>query len=181
MIEIQKNDSGYEENSIRAENTETTIEANHQNPSHLRQRWKRKSAPSATIREDHAKQPKELKTVQIATAERLNYQETSVKNESKSQPFLNKPNGSGCRREDRKRYETHSRESCRCHSYEPKGDCVCRAFWNKLKRFTQKLLAIGSKEEKSCKDKKKVYCNGSKKYNRNHRRRPYSHHHQRSK
>ena len=179
MTEIQKNGSEREENSIQTVvNPTVASEPNHQkkrqSPSHLRQRLKRKSSVTATIREDHAKQPKELKTVQIATAERLNYQATSVKNESAR--FSKESNECGCGREDRKQYETHS--PCRCHSHEPKGDCVCRSFWNKLKRFVRELFAIDSKQEKTC-EEVKPHARMVRK-NRNYRRQPYNRHRHRS-
>ena len=71
--------------------TEAVVEKqpvnNQPKPSHLRQRWKRKPSAGtvATIREDTTPQPKELKTVEIPTAERLNYpKETFGRSENRN-------------------------------------------------------------------------------------------------
>ena len=143
--------------------TEEQSVNNQPKPSHLRQRWKRKPSAggTATIREDTTPQPKELKTVEIPTAERLNYlKETFGRGESRNRRSRER----GERRNDGEHYSSRNRlenfnggemrreKSCGCHGGKEDASCLCHSFLKKAKRFFGKLFGSGSRpsEEASC-------------------------------
>ena len=136
---------------------------NQPKPSHLRQRWKRKPnvGGMATIREDTTPQPKELKTVEIPTAERLNYpKETFGRDENRNRRPRERDErrggGERCgcrnRREGFDKDDAHREKSCGCHEGKEEISCMCRSLLSKTKRFFGKLFGSGSKpsEETSC-------------------------------
>lgn len=136
---------------------------NQPKPSYLRQRWKRKPSVSgtATIREDTTPQPKELKTVEIPTAERLNYpKETFGSGENRNQRSWardeRRGNNERCgcrnRREGFQQNEAHREKPCGCREGKEEFSCLCHAFLKKTKRFFGKLFGKGVKqsEESSC-------------------------------
>lgn len=152
---------------ISGTKTEEVVEEqpvnNQPKPSHLRQRWKRKPSASAvaTIREDTTPQPKELKTVEIPTAERLNYpKDTFGRDENRNQRSRERDErrndggycGSRNRRENFDGGEMRREKSCGCHSGKEDASCLCHSFLKKAKRFFGKLFGSGSKpsEETSC-------------------------------
>ena len=147
--------------------TEAVVEKqpvnNQPKPSHLRQRWKRKPSAGtvATIREDTTPQPKELKTVEIPTAERLNYpKETFGRSENRNRHPRERDErhgngehfGGRNRRENFDGGDMRREKSCGCHSGKEDASCLCHSFLKKAKRFFGKLFGNGSKpsEEASC-------------------------------
>ena len=135
--------------------TEEQSVINQPKPSHLRQRWKRKPSASAvaTIREDTTPQPKELKTVEIPTAERLSYPKETFRSESRDRRPRERDerrgNGErfGCRnrRENFDDGKMRREASCGCYSEKDDTSCVCHSFLKKAKRFWGKLFGNGSK------------------------------------
>lgn len=136
---------------------------NQPKPSHLRQRWKRKPSISgtATIREDTTPQPKELKAVEIPTAERLNYpKETFGRAESRNRRPRERDErrGSGercgCRdrREGFGKDDAHREKPCGRHEGKEEFSCLCHSLLSKTKRFFGKLFGKTPKqsEEHSC-------------------------------
>lgn len=136
---------------------------NQPKPSHLRQRWKRKPSAGgiATIREDTTPQPKELKTVEIPTAERLDYpKETFGRDENRNRRPRERDErrggGERCgcrnRREGFDKDDAHREKSCGCHEGKEEFSCLCHSLLSKTKRFFGKLFGNGSKpsEETSC-------------------------------
>ena len=103
-------------------------ETNHEThkPSNLRGRWKRTSGV-ATIKEDDSKLPKEIKTVKIETAEKLETVRPThaVRNEKRSE-----------RKSVKKEKEEQQKKCCCC-------SCLC-----KIKRFILGVFGIKSKHEK---------------------------------
>jgi hypothetical protein len=147
--------------------TEAVVEKqpvnNQPKPSHLRQRWKRKPSAGtvATIREDTTPQPKELKTVEIPTAERLNYpKETFGRDENRNRRPRERDErrggGERCgcrnRREGFDKDDAHREETCGCREEKAENTCVCHSLLKKAKRFFGKLFGNGSKlsEGASC-------------------------------
>ncbi len=136
---------------------------NQPKPSHLRQRWKRKPSAGtvATIREDTTPQPKELKTVEIPTAERLNYpKETFGRSENRNRHPRERDErhgngehfGGRNRRENFDGGDMRREKSCGCHSGKEEAACLCHSLLKKAKRLFGKLFGSGSKpsEEASC-------------------------------
>ena len=136
---------------------------NQPKPSHLRQRWKRKpnAGGMATIREDTTPQPKELKTVEIPTAERLNYpKETFGRDENRNRRSRERDErhgngehfGGRNRRENFDGGEMRREKACGCHSGKEDASCLCHSLLSKTKRFFGKLFGGSSKpsEETSC-------------------------------
>lgn len=131
-------------------------------PSHLRQRWKRKPSASAvaTIREDTTPQPKELKAVEIPTAERLNYSKETFHGENRDRRPRERDerhgNGErfGCRerREGFDKNNAHHEKPCGCHEGQEDASCMCHSLLKKAKRFFGKLFGSDSKpsEATSC-------------------------------
>ena len=122
--------------------------------SNLRGRWKRNQATAgvATIKEDNAKLPKEIKTVKISTAESLN--KPSKSNDYRKQRSERKPS------KDSKSHVSEPRkEKCAEHK------CICSSFWGKLKCFILKLF--GFKPKKHCSSHKPNH------YGRPRNKRPY--------
>ena len=143
--------------------TEEQSVINQPKPSHLRQRWKRKpnAGGMATIREDTTPQPKELKTVEIPTAERLNYpKETFGRSENRNrrprerEEHRNDGERCGCRnrREGFGKDDVYREKSCGCHEGKEEFSCLCHSLLSKTKRFFGKLFGNSSKpsEEASC-------------------------------
>ncbi|MCQ2956207.1 MAG: hypothetical protein MJ218_03450 [Opitutales bacterium] len=120
---------------------------NTNSPSHLHSRLKRKVAPTATIHEDNGAQPKEIKTVKIATAESLNYQGKLVRQNDHCQHNRD--------HKGQHRHGSCNRNGC-CsssnheHAMPSQKVCPCKSLWRKLKSFTCRLLAIPSKSEEGC-------------------------------
>ena len=136
---------------------------NQPKPSHLRQRWKRKPNVSgmATIREDTTPQPKELKTVEIPTAERLNYpKETFGRGEDRNrhprERDERRDSGERCgcrnRRENFDGDEMRRDKACGCGEKKEEFSCLCHSLLSKTKRFFGKLFGKTPKqsEEHSC-------------------------------
>ena len=92
--------------------------------SNLRGRWKRNSATTraATIKEADTKTPKEIKTVKIASAERI------------EKPFEKKS--------DKRTTRFEGKEKCTCKSQQ----CCCCSVWGKIKCFILKLFGFKSKK-----------------------------------
>lgn len=125
--------------------------------SNLRGRWKRNQAAAgvATIKEDDAKLPKEIKTVKISTAESIN--KPSKSNDYKKQRSERKPS------KEAKNYVSEAKkEKCSEHK------CLCSSFWGKLKCFVLKLF--GFKPKKHCSSHKPNH------YGRPRSKRPYRGH-----
>ena len=115
----------------------------------------------ATIREDTTPQPKELKTVEIPTAERLNYpKETFGRDENRNRRPRERDErrggGERCgcrnRREGFDKDDAHREKSCGCHEGKEGISCMCRSLLSKTKRFFGKLFGKTPKqsEEHSC-------------------------------
>lgn len=94
-------------------------------PSNLRGRWKRNTASSgtATIKENNSKLPKEINTVKIEKAERLERQTSDKKRETNT-----------------KRFE---KKSCDCAD---KKKCCCCSFLCKIKNFVLALFGFKTKK-----------------------------------
>ncbi|MFQ6723117.1 MAG: hypothetical protein ACLRFH_01800 [Opitutales bacterium] len=128
--------------------------------SNLRGRWKRNQAAAgvATIKEDDAKLPKEIKTVKISTAESLN--KPSKSNDYRKQRSERKPS------KDAKIHASEARkEKCSEHK------CICASFWGKVKCFVLKLF--GFKPKKHCSSHKSNHY-GCPRNKRPYRGRPRS-------
>jgi len=122
--------------------------------SNLRGRWKRNQATTgvATIKEDDAKLPKEIKTVKISTAESIN--KPSKSNDYKKQRLERMPS-----KEPKNYVSEAKKEKCSEHK------CLCSSFWRKLKCFVLKLF--GFKPKKQCSSHKPNH------YGRPRNKRPY--------
>ena len=122
--------------------------------SNLRGRWKRNQAAVgvATIKEDDAKLPKEIKTVKISTAESIN--KPSKSNDYKKQRLEKKPS-----KESKNYVSEAKKEKCSEHK------CLCSSFWGKLKCFILKLFGFNPK--KHCSSHKPNH------YGRPRNKRPY--------
>lgn len=119
---------------------------NTHSPSHLHSRLKRKVVPTATIHEDNGAQPREIKTVKIATAESLNYQGKLVRKNNQCQHNRDH-NG-------QRNHRSCTHKGCCSSNHEramsSQKVCPCKSLWRKLKSFTCRLLAIPSKSEEGC-------------------------------
>ena len=122
--------------------------------SNLRGRWKRNQATVgvATIKEDDAKLPKEIKTVKINTAESIH--QPSKSDSCKKQRSERKPN---------KELKNHVSEAKKEKCSEQK--CLCFSFLGKLKCFILKLF--GFKPKNHCSSHKPNH------YGRHRNKRPY--------
>lgn len=128
--------------------------------SNLRGRWKRNqmAAGIATIKEDDAKLPKEIKTVKISTAESINT--TSQSNDYKRQRPERKS-----MRGPKKSVSEEKKEKC------PEQKCFCTSFLGKVKCFVLKLF--GFKLKKCCGSQKSKNFRGRSYSKRPYRGRPH--------
>lgn len=122
--------------------------------SNLRGRWKRNQATTgvATIKEDDAKLPKEIKTVKISSAE-------SIYKPSKSNDYKKHRSEKKASKEPKKTATEIKKETDSNHK------CFCFSFFKKLKCFFLKLFGFKSKQ----------HCSSHKSnhYNRPRNKRPY--------
>jgi hypothetical protein len=131
--------------------------------SNLRRRWKRKVVASAgaTIREDDAQAPKEVKTVTIEHAERLNFaKERQRALDSYEHRSNQRQRGDACGHKAACKCRSDAHHSLEgsierakkhgCHGQQEQISCMCRSFWSKTKRFVCELLAFPAKNPKKC-------------------------------
>ena len=148
-------DRSVEENgTVTSDPIKSSVAGNIPKASHLRQRWRRKpsAGSTATIREDSTPQPKELETVQIPTAERLNYPKDTYRDENRGRCSHENDRrrrercGYRNRREGCDKGVARHEKSCGCREGEKSSSCPCRSFFGKAKRFFAKLFGGGSNQ-----------------------------------
>ena len=157
---VENNVANIEEaQSVQKEERKSTNRSTRKQ-SNLRGRWKRNQAAAgvATIKEDDAKLPKEIKTVKISTAESIN--KPSKSNDYKKQRLERKPS-----KEPKNYVSEAKKEKCSEHK------CLCSSFWGKLKCFLLKLF--GFKPKKQCSSHKPNH-HGRPRNKRPYRGRPRS-------